>query len=154
MDKVTQSPSEIHAEAIQILDEMVDRAINALAQMEKGEQANLLTRQIEALSMAQSALKEGHRKDELVAATRLGEIVVTKTVDPEHPGVWIDLRQPGDDFSAPLCLVEYAADEVDASQPCIISRVWGDAMKEDYDTRVVHENVERFFATEDQDRNS
>ena len=68
--------------------------------------------------------------------TPLGDLIVEEAVDPEHPGVYVDMGS--DDGEIPLALVEFCKDEADADRPSIITRVWGDSEKEDYTDRVVH----------------
>lgn len=86
----------------------------------------------------------------LTIETPLGTIVVAKAVDPNHPGVYIDLKRPGCEVDMPLAMVEFDHEESDLpeGQARIISRIWGDAMQEDYTVRVVHENVEKFFSAD------
>lgn len=83
--------------------------------------------------------------------TPLGAIVVKNAADPEHPGIYIDLRRPDADDDMPLAMVEFSADDVDFPEGVenIITRVWGDARKEDYTTRVVHKNIEEYFEMEE-----
>lgn len=140
-------------EAIQVLESMAVNAIGALAGMKKGPQADALTRQVEAITMAQAALKEPPRASDVRVETPLGALIVKESYDAEHPGIYIDLRRPDVGNDAPLALVEFAKDDGDfpEGEPHIISRIWGDAMDESYTTRVVHDNIEEFFAIEDYD---
>ena len=80
--------------------------------------------------------------------TPLGAIIARSATDPNHPGIYIDLRRGVDDPDMPLALVEFAADEADLPE-ALITRVWGDAMQEDYTTRVDHQNIEQYFTTEE-----
>ena len=80
--------------------------------------------------------------------TPLGGIIARSATDPNHPGIYIDLRRGVDDPDMPLALVEFAADEADLPE-ALITRVWGDAMQEDYTTRVDHQNIEQYFTTEE-----
>ncbi len=80
--------------------------------------------------------------------TPLGAIIARSATDPNHPGIYIDLRRGVDDPDMPLALVEFAADEADMPA-ALITRVWGNATQEDYTERVVHQNVERYFTTEE-----
>ncbi len=84
----------------------------------------------------------------LRAETPLGAIIARSATDPNHPGIYIDLRRGVDDPDMPLVLVEFAADEADLPET-LITRVWGDATQEDYTTRVDHQNVEQYFTTEE-----
>lgn len=80
--------------------------------------------------------------------TPLGAIIARSATDPNHPGIYIDLRRGVDDPDMPLALVEFAADEADMPA-ALITRVWGNATQEDYTERVVHQNIERYFTTEE-----
>lgn len=84
----------------------------------------------------------------LRAGTPLGAIIARTATDPNHPGIYIDLRRTYADADMPLALIEFAADEGDLpdGQPNIITRVWGDAAKEDCTYRAVHSGIEEFFA--------
>lgn len=83
--------------------------------------------------------------------TPLGAIIARATTDPDHPGIYIDLRRTDATDDMPLALVEFSADDADypAGEPHIISRIWGDSQDESYTQRVVHRNVEEYFATEE-----
>ena len=83
--------------------------------------------------------------------TPLGAIIARAATDPAHPGIYIDLRRGADDPDMPLALVEFSADDADFMDGVenLITRVWGDAMQEDYTERVVHLNVEKYFTTEE-----
>lgn len=84
--------------------------------------------------------------EELVIATPMGEIVVKPTHGgPDYPGVWIDLRRKGCEPDAPLAMVEFTSTEGDLEGPAIITRVWDSAMAEEYQTRVVHREIEEYF---------
>ena len=85
----------------------------------------------------------------LLIETPLGTIAVAETTEPAHPGVMIFLRSPDAHCYMPLCLVEFADDEADfpEGEPHVITRVWGDGMRDDYTVRVVHERIEEFFAS-------
>lgn len=83
--------------------------------------------------------------NEIVVCTPIGDIVVTKSTDSDYPGVYIDIRRPGCDCDAPLAMVEYTDTESDLEAPAIITRVWNDVRREEYETRVVHEGVNEYF---------
>ena len=87
--------------------------------------------------------------------TPLGAIIVRTAYDPEHPGVWIDLRRPDVDCDMSVALIEFSSDDSDYpdGQPNLITRVWGDSKQEDYTTRVVHEGIEEFFRIEEVEEN-
>ena len=84
--------------------------------------------------------------DKLLIETPFGTLVAYASVDPEYPGIYIDLRREGMDCDMPVALVEYTETEVFCSnKPVLITRVWADAEDQDYTERVVHENIEKFF---------
>lgn len=86
--------------------------------------------------------------DEMVVKTPIGDIVVTKSLDSDHPGVYIDLRRSGHCCDAPLAVIEYAEDESDLEGPAIITRAWNDVCCEEFGTRVVHDGISEYFDTE------
>ena len=88
--------------------------------------------------------------NEMRVETPLGAIMVRTTGDPEHPGVWIDLRRRDADCDLTLCLVEFSVDDADYAEgePHIITRVWNDARNTDYTDRIVHEGIEEYFREE------
>lgn len=88
--------------------------------------------------------------DRITVETPLGTIVASPTTDPNHPGISIDLKRLGCDGELNLGLVEFADDEgnIPDNKGHLITRVWGDGMKEDYTKRIVHEGIEEFFQTE------
>ena len=83
--------------------------------------------------------------------TPLGAIIARAATDPNHPGIYIDLRRGVDDPDMPLALVEFSADDADFldGEQNIITRVWGNARQEDYTVRTVHQNIEHYFSTEE-----
>lgn len=87
---------------------------------------------------------------DLQVDTPLGAIIIRAATDPVHPGVYIDLRRADTDQDMPLALVEFSADDADRpnGEKNLITRIWGDGTLEDYTMRVVHQNVETYFATE------
>ena len=78
-------------------------------------------------------------------------VVIKAGDDPKHPGIYIDLHHPNDDYDIPLVLVEFSADDADnpSGEPRIASYICGDSAIEDYTNRVVHQNIEEYFRTED-----
>ena len=67
---------------------------------------------------------------DLRVETPLGAILVRVSDDPDHPGVWIDLRRP----------------DVGEDMP---TRVWGDGMRLEYTDRIVHQGIDYFFKIEE-----
>lgn len=84
-------------------------------------------------------------KSKLRVKTEIGELIVYPATDPEHPGVYIDLHRDGCLCDLSIALIEGVKDEADADGSYLITRVWGDANKEDYTDRIIHKNVETFF---------
>lgn len=78
------------------------------------------------------------QKARLSIKTPLGDIVAEPSADPDNPGVWVSLHRDGEDYEPQLALVEYTADEGDQEEPALITRVWGDAQREDYTDKIVH----------------
>lgn len=75
--------------------------------------------------------------------TPYGTLIATSAKgEPEYPGIYIDLQKPGCDSDLQLALVESTPTEN------LISRVWGNALNEEYTHRVVHENVDEYFEPE------
>lgn len=86
-----------------------------------------------------------------VVETPLGTLVAGPSgYGSEHPGVLVDLRRNGKNGSpvVGLALIEFAADEADLEGGHIITRVYGDAMEDEYTDRVIHTGVESFFKAE------
>ena len=75
-------------------------------------------------------------------------------IDSKFPGIAISLTRPGAEIGRMLALTEFCSgDNTDcpdfpATDDEVITRVWGDGLNEDYTTRVVHENIEKFFEQE------
>ena len=70
--------------------------------------------------------------------TPIGALLVSKTYDPNRPGIWIDLRREDADFDLPLVLIEIDEDN-------LVTRVWSDACQEEYTHKITHQNIEDFF---------
>lgn len=87
----------------------------------------------------------------LRAETPLGAIIARAATDPNHPGIYIDLRRGADDPDMPLALVEFSADDADflEGEQNIITRVWGNARDESFTVRTIHQNIEHYFSTEE-----
>lgn len=69
--------------------------------------------------------------------TKLGFLdVKVNSGDLDHPGITVSANIEGQTID--LALVEYCADEADIPDPKIITRVWGDALEEDYTDRIIH----------------
>lgn len=80
---------------------------------------------------------------DLRVETPLGAIIARVADDPEHPGIWIDLRRPGVGQDMQLAMVEFSQDDSDLQkgEPNLITRVWADGMKEFYTDRIIHRGI-------------
>ena len=74
--------------------------------------------------------------------TPLGTLTVHKSDNANYQGFWIELHRPNELIGMTVALVEVDKTE---KEPQLSTRVWGDGVKEDYTTKVVHENIEEFF---------
>ena len=102
----------------------------------------------EACRMACDAL----RRTKLSVKTPLGDIVAEASGGSEYPGIWLSLRQPGEQYEPSLALVEYTSSEADIREPALITRVWGDAMQEEYTDRIVHQGIDEYFKIEEDEK--
>ena len=75
--------------------------------------------------------------------TPLGIIKTTPCSDQENPGVWIELCRPGSDAGMSLALVEYYGEDKE-----LVTRVWRNALSEDYTDKIEHQYVDEYFAGE------
>lgn len=95
------------------------------------------------------------RDGKLVVQTPAGTLVAYESTDPNNPGIYIDLQRNGFGVDAPLLLTEYTNTEADlGTHGFVVTRVWRDALKEDYSDRIVHENIRGFFETTDENGNA
>jgi hypothetical protein len=74
--------------------------------------------------------------------TPLGKLVAYKSIDPDYPGIYIDLERNGIGMS--VCLVEVNNSE-DEDKDTLVSRIWSDGREEDYTCCIAHEGIEDFF---------
>lgn len=83
--------------------------------------------------------------------TPLGALIVRAQGDPDHPGIFVDLRRQDADQDLLLTLVEFCEDEGDLpdGKHCIITRVWDKAMQDEYAYRHVHKGIDEFFVIEE-----
>ena len=90
----------------------------------------------------------------LKVETPAGTLLAQPVIDSKFPGIAISLTRPGAEIGRMLALTEFCSgDNTDcpdfpAMDDEVITRVWGDGLNEDYTTRVVHENIEKFFEQE------
>lgn len=143
-------------------ENFVDSVMQTAIDTAKDESISLACRDMLAdLSAALVKAKSGKDQDptpapagpfpDIRVETPLGAIIVKPATDPEYPGVYIDLRRSDFDQDMPLALIECCRDEEnsESDKERIITRVWGNAMEDEYTARVVHENVEEFFRIEE-----
>lgn len=70
----------------------------------------------------------------------------------EYPGIWVELiREKGGDVG--LALVEYTETEGDLTGGHVITRVYGDAMNDEYTDRVVHKQIDKWYEEVESDGN-
>jgi len=93
--------------------------------------------------------KKATKRKELCVNTKLGQLVAYASTDPEHPGIFIDLRREWHECMAPVCLTEFTDDDCDHSgkvlPPSIVCMIWGDATREEYTYQVTCRNMEEYF---------
>lgn len=72
--------------------------------------------------------------------TPIGKLHAYPSTDPNHPGIYIDIKRTDDVYEDALVLTEFVPeeDEADHSGNAIVTRVWSDSSKEDYTDRVIH----------------
>lgn len=80
--------------------------------------------------------------------TTIGNIVVTESIDPNNPGVYIDLKKTGADYALNLAVVECQCREDGPAR--LVTHVWGDASQEDTTHDIEHRNIEAYFAKEEE----
>lgn len=83
--------------------------------------------------------------------TPLGALIARPSYGaPDYPGIYVDIRRQDADQDLALALVEFTATEGDLPDTGhIITRVYGDALAEEYTERVVHEKIEDYFKVDD-----
>ena len=84
--------------------------------------------------------------DKLLVETPFGTLVAYASIDPNYPGIYIDLRREEFVEDMPVALIEATDTEGDVPEGRnLITRVWGDGQDQDYTERVIHKNIEEFF---------
>ncbi len=106
---------------------------------------------LEAATAIEDLVKVCDFKENLIyAKTPLGHLIARPSFgEPDFPGIWVMLRRPFIEQDLPLVLVEFTADEADVDGGNIITRVYGDALGDEYTDRVVHRGIERYFEEAD-----
>lgn len=88
----------------------------------------------------------------MMVETPIGTLIIKESNDIEFPGVWIDLRRPDVGYDMSVALVEYCDCEDyegTSEHKNLVTRVWGNAMQDDYTHRVIHEGIEEYFKIEE-----
>lgn len=93
----------------------------------------------------------GEGQQNLRVETPLGVLFASVQGDPDHPGIQIGLHSQTANQDLLLTLVEFCKDEGDLpdGKHCIITRVWDEAMQDEYAYRHIHKGIEDFFKSED-----
>lgn len=96
------------------------------------------------------------KKKEFFVETPVGKLHVYESVDPEYPGVYVDLKRDGCNVEAPLLLLDFSHTEYPecldgktAEKGVLTCKIWNDVTKEDYETKAGFRNIDDFFAQED-----
>ena len=91
---------------------------------------------------------EESTKKTLEIETPLGTLVAyLNDLDPDNPGICIDLKKPGIDYTLNLAVVEASTDEIDGSTR-LVTHVWSDGMQEDTTYDITHRRFNQYFEQE------
>lgn len=110
---------------------------------------------VEAPKPAQTDREPQAESPRLRMETPLGTLVARCATDPDYPGIELELVRPSCEAGMPVALVEFcSAGNADTDLPEIapelITRVWGDALNEEYTERVVHDHIAEFFKKDEE----
>lgn len=78
--------------------------------------------------------------------TPIGSIIITESIDQNNPGVYVDLKKDGIDYTLNLAVIECQCRENGPAR--LVTHVWSDAAQEDPTHDVEHRNVEAYFTKE------
>ena len=84
-------------------------------------------------------------KKEFTVDTPMGTIVAYASTDPLNPGIFVDLRREGYDFSLNLACIECNIDEDTKEPEALKLHAWTDAGQEDATVRARFENIDGYF---------
>lgn len=125
------------------------------ALMRKQGQLTLSNTEADIETQAAEAIEELIEKAEKQAniirvETPLGILIARSSYGgPDYPGIYVEIRRPDADKDLSLALVEFTETEADIPKTGhIITRVYGDALADEYTNRVVHEKIEDYFMIE------
>lgn len=113
--------------------------------------ADAIEELIEKVESLENRIRVGDSGPEFITAeTPLGTLIARlSNGEPDYPGIRIDIRMPDTNQDLELALTEFTATEGDLPETGhIISRVYGDALADEYTERVVHEKIEDYFRIE------
>lgn len=115
-----------------------------------GNTYNLLSDVAEQWIVLTGKGKEEKTQQSITVKTELGDLTAYPSTDPNHPGIYIDLKRDGECQGAPIAMTEFSCDEADLEEGAahIITRIWDNCAKEDYSTRVVHKGIEEYFSAD------
>lgn len=81
----------------------------------------------------------------LVVSTPMGDLIAYPSCDPDNPGIHIELKKPGIDFTLNLTTVECQISGDDEFPDRMITHVWGHALNEDTTHDITHESIGPYF---------
>lgn len=110
--------------------------------------SNLTGIEIEEIGTYHDGTNIPETTQEISIDTPMGTLVAYLNEDPIAPGIFIDLRRKNIDYALNLSGTEYQSQEL-SDPPVIKTHIWADAANEDTTHDVVHENIEKYFKTED-----
>ncbi len=91
-------------------------------------------------------------KKEFFVETPVGTLHTYASIDPNYPGVYVDLKREGITCEAPLLLLDYShteypecLDEETAKKGVLTCKMWNDLMEEDFETKAGFRNIDEFF---------
>lgn len=89
----------------------------------------------------QKAIIDAAARMAVEVETPRGLTRTTPNTDKENPGLWIEPYRPGDEAGMSLALVEYSGEEKE-----LVTRVWRNAVSEDYMDKITHKYIDEYFS--------
>ena len=88
------------------------------------------------------------RKNTLEVSTPAGTLIAYASMDPQNPGIFIDLKRDDVDFQLNLAGTECLISEDNESECRLVSHVWGDGIQEDTTYDITHDHIDEYFDSE------